>query len=847
MATKNKNLIYCLAGLLHDIGKFGQRADVSYNKSEELDEKSKKLAGMICNTTQDGYYTHQHVIWTDQFIKNHLNIFKNIDESGENSLLNLASYHHKPCTFEQAIITLADNWSSGIDRNTDIEFDNNYINTKEKFKNTPLVSIFNELKTFVNKNGIPEVNYAYELQEQNLSAKIFPKIATEINILNTFPDLWKKFNDEFANIKTTNERDLMYTIYGVLKKYIWYFPASTMDYPNSSLFEHSKLTGAFAHCLADYFNENQSAYKYTKGGRIELQDGKYPMLMVCGDISGIQNFIYNISNKSAMKGLKGRSFYVQLLCETLCDELLEACRFSIINQIYSAGGKFYLLLPNTESIKQILEEFKNKTQEKLWNEYQGVVSINMAWQEFTYEKANDISKTNEKVLKVKIPELEELIEVGQLWNALADKTSLSKKSKYNQLVLENFNNMFEPFGKGGKINVCSVTGEEIIADNTEYLEEDDIEQSNENENRIKVSKAVKSQIKIGGNLYNNKYLIKVKNQGGNTFTVSNSSFILAEKPKHENIISSNLLVYSENIEFLEGKANGEGFRLYGGLPMASFNGRSAFLEDLCILENEKIEIKKTKLGMLRMDVDNLGSLFQNGFEEPSFSKMSTLSSLLETFFSGYINIIKNQENFKSCINIVYSGGDDLFAVGRWDKLIEFAIQIRDSFKKFVCNRDDITLSAGIAIVPPKFPIAKAADMSGEAEKNAKNYEYKINNNIKSKDALNIFGISLNWQEELSAVVSLKNDLVKNLRSDIISKGLLMKFYSYYELYKLGEVKWRWQAAYTMARQEKDKNKSKEVFEMLKVLLFSNQYQGKYLSFDAIIVACRWAELEHKIN
>jgi hypothetical protein len=51
----------------------------------------------------------------------------------------------------------------------------------------------------------------------------------------------------------------------------------------------------------------------------------------------------------------------------------------------------------------------------------------------------------------------------------------------------------------------------------------------------------------------------------------------------------------------------------------------------------------------------------------------------------------------------------------------------------------------------------------------------------------------------------------------------------------------------MARQEKDKNKSKEVFEMLKVLLFSNQYQGKYMSFDAIIVACRWAELEHKIN
>ena len=90
-------------------------------------------------------------------------------------------------------------------------------------------------------------------------------------------------------------------------------------------------------------------------------------------------------------------------------------------------------------------------------------------------------------------------------------------------------------------------------------------------------------------------------------------------------------------------------------------------------------------------------------EAKSFAAYSTLSFLLDYFFSGYLNTIRNSADFKNDVNIIYSGGDDVFAVGRWDKLISFAHKIRLEFERFV-GRPDISISGGIAIVGEKFPI-----------------------------------------------------------------------------------------------------------------------------------------------
>jgi len=835
---KDKNLIYALAGLFHDIGKFGQRADDGYQNSSELSAQSKKIAAYLCNTTQEGYFTHQHVIWTNNFLEEHKSIFhqSSLLGEGENNLINLAAYHHKPTSFEQAIITLADHWSSGIDRNSERYLEKNKEWGKTKYKSVPLVSVFNELFTNTNKTGIDD-NYGHKLQPQNISDDIFPQKVTELDLKESFPDLWKKFNSEFSKIGAQETNQLIYSIYNLLKKYTWYIPASTMDYPNSSLFEHMKLTGAFSHCFAEYFNENKEAYDYNIGSRIILKDGYFPIIMVCCDVYGIQNFIYNISNKSAMKSLKGRSFYVQLLTETLSEELLESCNLSIVNQIYSAGGKFYLLLPNTKDVMNIVKKFYAKTQEKLWDEYKGKVSINLAIQQFTLVKG----RTS---LMAKIPNEDNKFSIGELWHRLADETAKSKKSKYNDVIKHHYKNLFEPIGKGGETIVCSISGEELDKNTAVELDRALVEQESD-ENSIFISTSMNNQIKLGNSLYESKYLTEIENKNKNSFSISNSHFLLSKDIPNIDAIRTSLIQFQNEPYFLSEGTSGFGFRYYGGVPMAIKDNKTATLQDLCLKDNSESDY--TKLGVLRMDVDNLGMLFQKGFgENASFSKMATLSSLLEQFFSGHINYIKYKEKYKSNINIVYSGGDDVFAVGRWDKLIEFGMEVRQSFKKFVCNRDDITLSAGMVIISPKFPISKAAELSGEAEADAKNFEL---DGLIEKDAINLFGITVKWQEEMPLVLELKNNLVDWISNkSYISKGVLMKMFDYYAQYQNNNIEWRWQAAYSLARQEKSSAKDSErskVFSTLKNILFINRYNNHHIRFEAFILACRWAELELK--
>ena len=79
------------------------------------------------------------------------------------------------------------------------------------------------------------------------------------------------------------------------------------------------------------------------------------LLLVGGEVAGIQDFIYDIVRKAAAKNLKGRSFYLQLLIDSLVMQLLETLDISREHIIYSSGGGFYLLAPDTDAVKKIRE------------------------------------------------------------------------------------------------------------------------------------------------------------------------------------------------------------------------------------------------------------------------------------------------------------------------------------------------------------------------------------------------------------------------------------------------------------------------------------------------------------
>jgi CRISPR-associated protein Csm1 len=293
------------------------------------------------------------------------------------------------------------------------------------------------------------------------------------------------------------------------------------------------------------------------------------------------------------------------------------------------------------------------------------------------------------------------------------------------------------------------------------------------------------------------------------------------------------------------------YSYYGGNRYPVYpNGQPKTFDELCDTE----EAKLLRLGVLRMDVDNLGSLFITGLgkEQLTFSTYSNLSKNLDFFFKGYLNTIwQNNERFKNHTYIIYSGGDDLFIVGKWDILLEMAREIRGSFAAWVCNNPALTLSGGLSVVTPRFPISKAAVMAEKAEKAAKNHTYGKD----EKDAINLFDFSLNWDHEYMMVQDMKNAIIKAINYDIVKRSFLHKLMVYdrmrAEQARNGQNEsWRWLLAYDFGRMtERDRNNGdlKNFLSQLKIDVYADTYKGKkhqskYTTLELLALAARWAEL-----
>ena len=116
-----------------------------------------------------------------------------------------------------------------------------------------------------------------------------------------------------------------------------------------------------ASCVEQYLqSQNETDYMELLFKNAKTSYDKEMFLLYSMDISGIQSFIYSISDKGALKGLRARSFYLEIMMEHVIDELLERLSLSRANLIYTGGGHCYILLPNTDEVLQILENMKKE-------------------------------------------------------------------------------------------------------------------------------------------------------------------------------------------------------------------------------------------------------------------------------------------------------------------------------------------------------------------------------------------------------------------------------------------------------------------------------------------------------
>ncbi len=332
-----------LAALLHDIGKFSQRADVYIDK-ESYD------FNMYCPFIKDkGYFTHQHAAYSAEFLKEFVN------HQGENSRFikatigdesfeNISAKHHKPETPKEWLVAIADRVASGFERD-EFEKYNNSDDRGEKLKyyEVPLDGIFNDKESFrleeFNQNSI--FTYEYEKLSKEKYLKLYEKFKRDLEVLKKRP-------------KTNFNSGLEY----LLKKYTSFIPSSTFGTKaNIPLYDHLKTTATFASAISKY-HENDLDVENIK----DYEKKKF--LLIAGDFFGIQEFIFSdIPTKKASKILRGKSAFIQIFIKVVALDICKKLGLSNLSIISTSAGKFEILAANTSQTKEKLEKIKEELNE----------------------------------------------------------------------------------------------------------------------------------------------------------------------------------------------------------------------------------------------------------------------------------------------------------------------------------------------------------------------------------------------------------------------------------------------------------------------------------------------------
>jgi CRISPR-associated protein Csm1 len=669
--------------------------------------------------------------------------------------------------------------------------------------------------------------------------------------------LWEGFKDDLKKLPPGDLRSFFISFLFLYEKWAWCIPAATnVEIVDVSLFEHSKAAAAISVCMYKQLSADGDEGKLLQT-EIEKRTGpRY--LLVCGDLSGIQQFIYTVKHEHAARALRGRSFALQLLTDAIAQHLLARFDLPPCNLLYAGGGKFWALLPLRAD--EGLQQFSEEVDRFLLAQYQGRIGFTVGRTELTGE---------DFVLK----------RIGGKWAEATHNLIEKRRQRLARSARNNYTAVFAPFGRGAA-DPCKVCGSEL-----EKNEED-------------VCRLCRKFEDIGSGLTRAKHIVRWEGadaqaraleavrEGERTVFVlpelSVAYAVLPDLPDRLSAAGSPCVFAINSTDFLADSSDGvaRGFWFIGRNRPEDEAGKAQTYEHLA-----KKSVGVKRLGVLRMDVDSLGSLLEEGFgrEEASISRLTAFSKHLTYFFGGYLpHLIIDRMNLGDRVQIVYSGGDDLFLVGGWSDLPRLAKAIRDEFQVFAGGNPVLTLSGGLAIVRQKFPLARAAELAAELEAAAKNYRRKSG---REKDAVGIFDPDwpLGW-EDLVVVAAIARDLVAWVEPDLpvswnglltsqevrqspgrLPRGVLHLLIRIGELYKEHETelrkrtgpqsladidmlihkgRWTWMATYSLSRLVGRTLEAISFVTKLQDALCSHSYRefrGSKPPIEIINIAARWAD------
>jgi CRISPR-associated protein Csm1 len=714
--------LIALAGLLHDIGKFGQRAKL---------EKDEGNLDLYCPFKKDGgYFTHQHALFTgqiiDEFEKIGLLSKKDLTQKPfkeDDSFINATSMHHKPQTLIQWIIAIADRVSSGFERETFKEY--NQSDENKNYIQSRLFVPFAEFSS--NDDNI----YRYGLQSINAnSIKIGKKDEIEPTKNDEASAEYKKLYDNFLkDAKKIKSNNLLEKIDSLLETYTTFIPSATAfgTKPNVSLYDHLKSTSAFAIALYRY-HINDFEKDIDINTKEEWKKKKF--LIISGDFFGIQKFIFSGSvenSKNLAKSLRGRSAMVSIITELATLKIVQELELASTSVIQNVAGKFMIIADNSSKTKEKLEEVKRTFDNWFLKYTYGESGIGIV---YTEASCNDFSHK-------KLKELQQIIHF---------KLEDIKSKKFDLINFENpvFTSYLENLKDKEICPSCDTRIQEVDG----------------------LCKLCDTYKVLGAKLANSKndklYIYKSQNDGLDIFGYS-IEYTYNDKPYE--------IVYDFSL------SDDDGY-IFNGYPKRTFKAYipTKSEEAKTFEEIADSSTGKSALAVFKADIDNLGSIFIEKLpnsQKPNFAKYNMVSRLINNFFT--INLSYLLKTEFSNIYTIFAGGDDLFLVGAWSEIMNFSKRFKEEFDKyFISEISQMSFSASITMVKQSTPISFQARVSEEQLDEAKK--------APNKNSVQIFQNTVNFKDFISLVDKTK-DLQEQKEKFKLSTGFI---YSLVELSNMRE-------------------------------------------------------------
>lgn len=698
------------------------------------------------------FHSHLHAGYTSRFLRQYLGMFDAFEAQ-------VSSHHLNDPRDLATWIRNGDRIAAAIDRKSN-ELDDEDPNQKVKLQQVRLASIFREVDF-----GKPSRPAWFELS--SLSGMGAPHERTE-----PLPDLsvaiaqYQKLMESFyQEVKNSEELGKNITsqalnrMYALFNQYMVMVPASTYESGQTavSLYDHSKLAAAIAACQA---TGNDKTYR-----------------MLEFDMSGIQKFIFKVTEGSdtkqkIAKSLRGRSLMISLITDIVTMSYLHEFDMPQVNIIFNTGGGALLLLPDSDDFELKVQTVSAKLQKDLY--FMFGTAITFVWSSVVCDTEELKRFKIEKAMDLKA-QLEE-----------------EKSHKYASILGPDF--FYRPAEHSTCCELCGSLSDQSICKNCQTI----LELSD-----LLVHHADPVL------LFFFDYVPKKPSQNCVELNAGPCTLWMMDRATAKRYAGECEYIESMNTPWM-----GHTRLIANSIPLNRSNEVIA-LDEICeTLVDESWG--DPKLGILKMDVDNLGSIFAYGLPRGtrSLSKYLTLSRLMEVFFGRtLVEICKEvSEQVNPDIDeltsngtmfyINYAGGDDLVILGPAASILQLTQRIHQKLSDYVKN-ENITISAGIWIQNPKEPVRfgiQSAERMLECSKERADAKGNL-----VKNGVTLLDTTVSFQE-FEKILENTEDWIS-----CISRGAYSRT-GFYRLMKMIDMPSRMELSrrlplilYTLVRNTKDKD------------------------------------------